>query len=256
MLWAGCVLTALVSGCAGWDRAKPSPAAGNASLCLIFVYVPDEQASELASVWDKMQPPAMAAGLQTHLRANGFRVGVARGAAPPPLGEWIAKSDPRVTANPPIPASPGLRLVAKPPGEPRRCTVMYRDAFGVVSGNDFPNARAVLGIRCLDLDPTHVRLRLVPEVHYRRDARPTQATRRIRPRRARLHINRYDDLSWEVTLPPGAHLLVGCDVTRSLSMAGQILLTERQGKTYVGVLVVRVGTGAAFVPHPKATGKP
>ena len=253
----GLVLVATGAGCSTWwNQAKPKPAAPKPALRLIFASVPDDRASDLAVVWGQTEPLAVGADHYKHLDANGFRLGRSRPPHPDPLGQGFVKGKFRLTANPRLTIYPGLRVVAKPPGETRRCTVMHRDVFGGVSGSDFPNARTVLGIRCMDIGPNGVRLRLVPEVHYQHDRPPARPGRAPSLRRVRLQIHRYDDLSWEVTLPLGAWLVVGCDAKRSLSVASQALLAQKLGRTLVGLMIVQVGARAPLVPHTQARETP
>ena len=255
-IWIVAALVAVASGCAELDKTKDQSAAGRASVQLVFARVPAEKAADLDGVWDGTEPIAMAAQHRQHLEANGFRLGQVSGAPPAPLSGWLEERDPRLMIGPVVHMPPGFRLVAKPLGESGSRTIMYRDRSGSVGGRDFPNARAVLAIRCLAVAPGSARLRLVPEVQWRRGDPPVATPGLLRRRRFHGQVHRYDDLAWEVTVARGTWLVVGCDPRRTLSVAGQIMLAQRQAQRYVSLLLVQVGPGLAPVARTRPTRRP
>jgi len=251
-VWGSVLATVFGGGCAAPDTTT-QPSADRATVKLIFAQAPWDKAEELAKTWEAVHPIGLEPGLAKHLEANGFRLGQVRTRLPEPLGGWLARKDNRLTLGPTVHMPPGFRVVAKPPGKAGRRTIMYRDRHGVVGGRDFPNSRAAIAIRCVGVGPGGARLRLAPEVQWRRGAATNWKVRGPHRRAPRLTTHRYSDLAWDVTVAPGTWLLVGCDREQTLSVGGQTMLAEKSGTRYVNLLIVRVGPDLAFPPATQPT---
>jgi hypothetical protein len=219
---------------------RPRPPPRTIPLELIFVRFEEHDPLFRDDLWDLVDEQVLDAALRRRLRGNGLRAGIVSAHLPPHLAERFLPAASAAGESLPsaLPDNPALvrHVLRLLPG--RSSDVMAATGIGElvvlehddesIRGRTYGDASSLFGLRAWPAADGRVRLHLAPTIKHGPVERSWVGEEGMFRLEAGQRRDTFEGLSFEVAVPPGSMLVVGC-AGDPASSVGDAFFRDRAG---------------------------
>lgn len=255
----------LLSGCAHWSREETSTKApllnppkqtpDTVIIEAVMIRFPEEQAQELAKIWQVVDESNTEISVRRELNANGIQCGVLVGEMPQVVRtrlKELSASDPTnslerlglaaevISDTQRVHCHAGKRKeLSLRPGLSESLTIIHSQQ-GVIRGNEYSQPHVLLDLRAVPLGDGRAKLKMTPEIEHGEPQEVFLANQIGHRSEVRRQQQRWEYLAMEATLAPGQFFF--CTLTDPPRGLGQGLFTTRTSErtTERVLLVIRL----------------
>lgn len=258
-------LIVLLSGCAHWSQEEtgsktpllnpPKLAPDTVIIEAVMIRFPEEQAQELANIWQVVDESSIDISVRRELNANGMQCGILVGEMPQVVRARLKE----LSANSPTNSLERLGLAAEVtsdtqrihchagkrkelsvrPGLSESLTIIHTQQ-GVIRGNLYQQPHVLLDLRAMPLGDGRAKLKMTPEIEHGESQEILLANPIGHRAEVRRQQQRWEYLAMETTLAPGQFFF--CTLTDPPRGLGQALFTARTSEqtTERVLLIIRL----------------